>query len=176
MTLVINPVVQQQTIEINSFGIGLNGLPNGATESLIELKYQFSAFPVNSVPSDVAYGDVVCFNGAVDSSLNPYEVALEKASTGNSLHANKNLFVFVSYNNSNLILMHKGYVDFENTTSASLNSWIAGEGIYINNGNISITSPQTSGHWVKSIGFCMPNTENTKRIWFEPDSTYFTIA
>ena len=39
MTVIINPIVQQQTIAINSFGLGLNGLPNGATDSLIELKY-----------------------------------------------------------------------------------------------------------------------------------------
>tara|TARA_R100000278_G_C5408088_1_gene142050 strand:- start:1 stop:531 length:531 start_codon:yes stop_codon:yes gene_type:complete len=176
MTLVINPIVQQQTIEINSFGIGLNGLPNGATESLIELKYQFSGFPVGSMDADVNYGDVVVFNTSVPTDLNPYGTALEKASTSNPEHANKNLFIFVNYTDSNLILMHKGYVDFEDTTSSSLNSWIAGENIYINNGNISITAPQTSGHWVKSIGFCMPNIENKNRIWFESDSTFFTIA
>jgi len=72
--------------------------------------------------------------------------------------------------------MHKGYVDFADTTSSSLNSWVPGENIYINEGNISVTSPQTSGHWVKSIGFCMPNIENKNRIWFESDSTFFTIA
>tara|TARA_R100001443_G_scaffold115055_1_gene132054 strand:+ start:1092 stop:1613 length:522 start_codon:yes stop_codon:yes gene_type:complete len=173
MTLVINPVVQQQTIEINSFGIGLNGLPNGATESLMELKYQFTGWPTYAVPSNVQYGDVVCFNGVIES---PFGVGLERAQTGNPYHANKALFIFVSLTNGNLILMHKGYVDFENTTSGPLNSWVPGESLYVNDGNISVTSPQTSGSWVKSIGFCMPNTEDKKRIWFESDSTYFTIG
>lgn len=176
MTLVINPIVQQQTIEINSFGIGLNGLPNGATESLIELKYQFVAFPVGSIPSDVSYGDVVVFNTTVSEDINPYKTQLEKASTSNPEHANKNLFIFVQYTGVDLILMHKGYVDFDDTTSGALNSWVPGENIYINSGNISVTAPQTSGHWVKSIGFCMPNIENKNRIWFESDSTFFTIA
>ena len=44
MTVIINPIVQQQTIAINSFGVGLNGLPNGATDSLMELKYLFEGF------------------------------------------------------------------------------------------------------------------------------------
>jgi hypothetical protein len=39
------------------------------------------------------------------------------------------------------------------------------------------TSPSTtSGHWVRSLGFCIPNNQNKKTVWFEPDSTYLKIT
>lgn len=172
MTVIINPIVQQQTIAINSFGVGLNGLPNGATDSLMELKYLFEGFPS---PGVFEYGDVCVFENQA-LSINPYGVRLVQVNTNQVLHASKNLFVFVSYENENLILMQKGFIDFEDTTSSSLGSWNVGDTLYLKNDKMAITPPQTSGHFVKSIGFCMPNIENKKRIWFEPDSTYFTIS
>ena len=173
MTLIINPITQSQTIAINSLGLGLSSLPNGATESLMELKYAFEGWP--SVSSTISYGDVVVFNTLVPASTNPYGVLLEKADTSNPEHANKSMMVFVSHINGTLILMHKGYIDFTDIDNA-LNSYVQGDGLYVNGSNISITPPQTSGSWVKSIGFCMPNIEGVYRIWFESDSTYFTIG
>ena len=173
MTLIINPIIQSQTIAINSLGLGLASLPNGATESLMELKYAFEGWP--SVSSTISYGDVVVFNTLVPASTNPYGVLLEKADTSNPEHANKSMMVFVSHINGTLILMHKGYIDFTDIDN-SLNSYVQGDGLYVNGSNISITPPQTSGSWVKSIGFCMPNIEGVYRIWFESDSTYFTIG
>jgi|TARA_R110000744_G_scaffold295082_1_gene405197 hypothetical protein len=173
MTVVINPIIQSQTIAINSLGLGLSSLPNGATESLMELKYSFAGF--SSISSEISYGDLVIFKESVEPT-NIYGCTLEKANTSDPTHANKNLMIFVSNMNNTLIVMHKGYVDFPNTTNASLNSWVQGDGLYVSESNISITPPQTSGSWVKSIGFCMPNIENVKRIWFESDSTYFTIG
>ena len=172
MTVIINPIVQQQTIAINSFGVGLNGLPNGATESLMELKYLFEGFPLSGI---FEYGDVCAFESQA-ISINPYGARLVQVNTNHSIYASKNLFVFVSYENENLILMQKGFIDFEDTTSASLDSWGAGDTLYLKDDKMAVTPPQTSGHFVKSIGFCMPNIENKKRIWFEPDSTYFTIS
>jgi hypothetical protein len=173
MTVIINPIVQQQTIAINSFGVGLNGLPNGATNSLMELKYLFEGFP--SPGAGFQYGDVCAFTYTSDSN-NSYSADLVSVSTNETVYASKNLFVFVSYENGNLIVMQKGFIDFEDTTSSSLDSWGEGDTLYLKDEKMAITPPQTSGHFVKSIGFCMPNIENKKRIWFEPDSTYFTIS
>ena len=124
MTLIINPVTQSQTIAINSFGVGLNSLPNGATESLMELKYAFDGWP--TVPAGISYGDVVVFNTLVDTSTNPYGVLLEKADTSNAEHANKAMMVYVSHIGGTLILMHKGYVDFPDTNN-TLNSYVQGD-------------------------------------------------
>ena len=172
MTVIINPIVQQQTIAINSFGVGLNGLPNGATDSLMELKYLFEGFPF---PGVFEYGDVCAFTNSTDSN-NPYSAALVSVHTNQTVYASKNLFVFISYENGNLIVMQKGFIDFEDTENSSLDSWIEGDTLYLKNDKMAVTPPQTSGHFVKSIGFCMPNIENKKRIWFEPDSTFFTIS
>jgi len=176
MTLVINPITQSQTISINSFGIGLNSLPNGALESLMELKYSFAGFSESTIEAGIVAKDLVVFVDLPVTESNIYGAGLAKADTLTEVHASKNLFVFVSYINNVLILMHKGYLDFEDTSSESLNSWGNGDGLYINGSNISITPPQSNGSWVKSIGFCMPNIEGVKRIWFESDSTYFTIG
>ena len=111
MTVIINPIVQQQTIAINSFGVGLNGLPNGATDSLMELKYLFEGFPS---PGVFEYGDVCAFTNTTDSN-NPYNAALVLVNTNQNSHASKNLFVFVSYENGNLIVMQKGFIDFANS-------------------------------------------------------------
>ena len=174
MTLIISPVTQSQTISISSFGVGLNSLPNGATESLMELKYAFAGW--TSIPAGVVYGDVVVFDGYNYSGSDIYNCSLQKANTSNASQANKAMMVFVSFIDNVLIVMHKGYVDFTDTTSGALNSYTPGDGLYVNGSNISITPPQANGSWVKSVGFCMPNIEGVNRIWFESDSTYFTIG
>ena len=175
MTVIINPIVQQQTIAINSFGLGLNGLHNGATDSLIELKYLFEGYTSSGIVGSFQRGDLCVFEEELLSS-NPYNTVLKKANTNNLSNAEKNLFVFISYQDNNLILLHKGYLDFVDTESESLESWEVGSSLYLNKDKIAINSPQSSGNWVKSIGFCIPNIENKKRIWFEQDSTYFTIV
>ena len=172
MTL-INPSIQQQTISIGVKNIGASIFPNGITESLMELKYLYDGF--TGTTDSASYGDVVVFVPTEDSS-NPYGCIVQKASTNNPAHANKNLMIFVSNQNQNLILMHKGYVDFDNTTDSSLGSWVVGSNIYSNQKKIETITPTTAGSWVKSIGFCVPNLQGKKRIWFESDSTFFTIG
>tara|TARA_Y100000385_G_C12975931_1_gene586166 strand:+ start:422 stop:931 length:510 start_codon:yes stop_codon:yes gene_type:complete len=169
MTL-INPSIQQQTLSVSASNI-ISGFPNGITESLMELKYSFEGF--SGVAAGVVKNDVVVF---VENSSNSYGAGLEIANTDNPAHANKNLMVFVSYQNGTLIVMHKGFIDFENTSSSSLGSWTAGNNIYSNQKKIETTTPSTGGSWVKSIGFCVPNLQGKKRIWFESDSTFFTIG
>ena len=69
--------------------------------------------------------------------------------------------------------MHKGYIEIPDN---KINSWSVGSTLYLNSDSKLNTSPTTSsGHWVRSLGFCIPNNENKKIIWFEPDSTYLKL-
>ena len=88
--------------------------------------------------------------------------------------AKKSLFIFISYDsNERLTVMHKGY--FEPDVS-KITSWDVGATLYPNDLNKFSTSPtSTSGNWVRSLGFCIPNTQNKKFIWFEPDTTYLKL-
>ena len=89
------------------------------------------------------------------------------------------LMVFVSYIGTTLILMHKGYVDFDAKSTDenpnALESWENGRTLYIKGTQIAINPTSVSGSWARSIGFCMPNIDGKKRIWFESDSTYLTL-
>lgn len=174
MTVIINPIEQMQTIAINSAGVGLGSLPNGATESLIEIKYDFDSF--TSLNASLQKGDACVFHSTTQGVGGSYEnTSLSKADTNTANNSTKNIFIFISYANSIVTLMHKGYVEYENLNEG-LQSWQAGDTLYMNGNKISLTPPQTSNNWVKSIGFCFPNINNKLLIWFEPDSTVFTIA
>jgi hypothetical protein len=172
MSIIINPLTQQANIALNATGVGTGSLPNTISESLIELKYSFPDF-VQSDMNDFTYGDVVVL---ADGDSNSYGCVLAKANTLISSHASKMLMVFVSYSGSTLVLMHKGYIDFDNVSETGpITSWSNGQTLYVSGTQVGINPPSISGHWVKSIGFCMPNINNKKRIWFESDSTYLTL-
>ena len=84
--------------------------------------------------------------------------------------------MFYSYSGGNLILLQKGYFDFT-LESTNFGAWAGGRTLYVNVlGKLDILPTTVSNHWVKSMGYCIPNTENKKRIWFEPDTTYLKIA
>ena len=84
------------------------------------------------------------------------------------------LFVFISYIGTTLKVMHKGYLEIPDS---KINNWSVGSTLYLNNNNILDIVPATgSGNWVRSLGFCIPNKENKKIIWFEPDSTYLKLV
>jgi len=176
MSVIINPSVQQSSISLNAENIGSGGLPGSITESLMELKYSFSGFTQGDLDT-YKKGDVVVFNSA--NTSNGYNATISKANTGSTTHASKMLLVFVSYNGTTLILMHKGYIDFDDVSTENsinaLSSWEVGQTLYMDGTNISTSPPIQGGNWVKSIGFCMPNNINKKRIWFESDSTYLTL-
>ena len=176
MSVTIDPTVQQSTIALNAQNIGTGGLPGFVTSSLMELKYSFSGFSQGGLDT-YKKGDVVVFNAA--TSQNNYNATIEKANTGSTTHASKMLLVFVSYTGTTLILMHKGYLDFDDISTDespnALSSWEIGQTLYMDGNSISTTPPIQGGNWVKSIGFCMPNDINKKRIWFESDSTYLTL-
>ena len=174
MTVIINPIEQMQTIAINSAGVGLGSLPNGATESLIELKYDFDNIP--NFDNGLQKGDLCIMQTTASGQEGSYEsLSLLKADTNTPNQSTKNVFIFISRINGIFTLMHKGYVEYENL-EGGLQSWRAGETLYVNEGKLSLSPPQTSNNWVKSIGFCFPNINNKLLIWFEPDSTVFTIA
>jgi hypothetical protein len=172
MTVIVSPLEQQTTLSINAQTFG-GSLPFGVSTSLMELKYSFPAFNQSDL-SNYTKGDLIVFNTDNTSDKNIYSATVEKASTGTELHATKSMMVFIEYSNDTLIAMHKGYLDFDDYTGP-LSSWEVGRTIYANGNSISINPSSESGSWVKSIGFCMANSENKKRIWFEPDSTYLIL-
>tara|TARA_R100000734_G_scaffold6538_1_gene5508 strand:+ start:889 stop:1437 length:549 start_codon:yes stop_codon:yes gene_type:complete len=176
MSVIIDPILQQANITLNADNVGQSGLPGGTSESLIELKYSFTGFNQQDM-HQFKKGDVVVLEHS--DGINSYNTIISKASTNSVTHADRMLLVFFSYIGSTLILMHKGYLDFDNISSEgsenSLESWEIGKTLYLNNNKISISPPAQGGNWVKSIGFCMPNKVNKKRIWFESDSTYLVL-
>jgi hypothetical protein len=176
MSIIIDPILQQANITLNADNVGLSGLPGGTSESLIELKYSFRNYTQNGM-SQFKKGDVVIINESLGT--NSFNIEISKANTGTPEHADKMLLVFFSYASQTLILMHKGYLDFDNVSTESsenaLESWDVGRTTYMNGNKISTSPPAQGGNWVKSIGFCMPNNVNKKRIWFESDSTYLVL-
>ena len=176
MSIIIDPILQQANITLNADNVGLSGLPSGTSESLIELKYSFRNYTQTGI-SDFKKGDVVVISSSPET--NSYNAVITKASTQNVLDAEKMLLVFFSYIGSTLVLMHKGYLDFDDVSTSesenALKSWEVGKTLYVDGDKISITPPAEGGNWVKSIGFCMPNNINKKRIWFESDSTYLVL-
>jgi hypothetical protein len=143
-------------------------------QELDGFKYKFDNFLVTN-PEVFSPGDVVFFKSA--PGYNSYNSMLTKANTSSvDYGAYHNLMVFVSYSNERLILMHKGYFDYE-VGDVNITDWEVGRTLYLNSNSILSTSPTNlSGGWVKSLGFCIPNTDGKYRIWFESDSTYLQLA
>lgn len=121
-------------------------------------------------------GDIVYFASDLSGTANSYGSTLQKINLSlTSGGAYNNLMLFLSYTGNTLTLLHKGYFDFRNTDT-NIANWTAGRTIYLNSsGHLDTTPTSTSGHWVKSLGFCIPNTVAAKRIWFESDSTYLKL-
>ena len=104
---------------------------------------------------------------------NAYNSDITKADTSIMTRgAYNNIWMFLNYSGNDLILLQKGYFDFSND-STNFGEWMPGRTLYLNaDGILDLLPSATSLHWVKSMGYCIPNTENKKRIWFEPDTTY----
>ena len=164
--------------DINVFvGIQTNSI---IQQLLNSFRYRFENFPEEEVSSALSNeaGQVCYFSptavlggantfSVYDCSVNPAAVtALEKG-------ARSQLFIFLHHINGTLTLLHKGYIDLR---PDAIVNWSPGKTIYLNANNVLDTTPTgASGHWVRSLGFCVPNTEGKKRIWFEADSTYLKI-
>ena len=166
----IGGIVYQQSVNV-TVGANTNSL---VPQLLNAYQYVFENITLpSSVNATIEYGDLVFFlhDG---TGLNDYGAGVMKASvTNTSLGAFSNLFIFQSYTNNTLKVMHKGYIEIPDN---KINSWSVGSTLYLNSDSKLNTSPTTSsGHWVRSLGFCIPNNENKKIIWFEPDSTYLKL-
>jgi len=182
-----SPEILNITNSVSSFNVGefdissavnvtLGTLPySQLAKELDGFKYKFDNFVMTS--SDQALfsvGDIVYFKS--QSGYNTYNTKLKKAQTSNMDGAKSGLLIFLGYSSDNtLMVMSKGYFDYEQSDNRCVN-WSSGRTIYLNNlSNIDVTPSTLSNYWVKSIGTCIPNTDNKNRIWFDPDSTYLKI-
>lgn len=133
------------------------------------------SLPNFTITNEASYsvGDCIVFK----SGANAYDADIIAASTEDlTKGAYNNIWLFYSYSGNNLVLLQKGYFDFA-MDSTNFEGWAVGRTLYLNAaGKIDILPSTASAHWVKSLGYCIPNTENKKRIWFEPDTTYLKIA
>jgi hypothetical protein len=173
MKITINPNVQQATLAISAVNIQPGALPNGTIESLMELKYAFPNFIQPGIGDDFVKGDLVVF---YEDATATYGCQLKHSDTSDLDYAPKMLMLFVGYVNGTLTVMHKGYMDYEDDEESPLANWTAGSTIYASQTGIDTSPNDVSANWVKSIGFCFPNVENKRRIWFESDSTYLIIG
>jgi hypothetical protein len=157
----------------NAINVTLGTLPCSPTiKDLNGFKYSFDEFNLAN-PENFTAGDIVYFKH--QEGVNNYNSSLQKANVANSDGAYSNLMLFIKYQNGKLYLLHKGFFDYEQD-STYINDWVPGRTIYLNSQNkISQTPADISGEWVKSLGMCMPNKENKKRIWFDADTTYLKI-
>ena len=158
----IGGIVFQQAVDIQVGAQTKSLVP----QLLTAFQYHFDDFElINS--GDFQNGDIVYFS----SGTNDYNATIAKADVNDTAKgAYNNLFIFVSYADSKLTVMHKGYIEIPDS---KIQTWSVGRTLYLNNSSILNTSPATaSGGWVRSLGFCIPNNENKKIIWFEPDTTY----
>jgi hypothetical protein len=140
-------------------------------EILSAYKYKFENFDISN-PSNFSEGDIVFFK----IGNNNYSSTLEKASvTSLTLGAKHNLFIFMSYDtvSKKLEVMHKGYFEIPDS---KITTWSVGSTLYLDSSDkLNIIPTSTSGHWIRSLGFCIPNNVNKKFIWFEPDTTYLKL-
>lgn len=156
----------------SSLNITLGTLPeNNLYKDLNKFKYRFPNF-VDSGTSTFEAGDVVTLVENID--YNDWNSECKKADTTDIYKGAFNaLYIFISHEDNDLILMSRGYFDLPD---AKISQWTSGRTLYMNQNNIlDITPTGASGAWVRSMGMCIPNTENKKRIWFQPDSTFIKI-
>jgi len=154
--------------------ITLGTLPaNPFAEELSGFKYSFPNF-VDSGTSGLSFGDVVYLEEDLESGANVWGSKCVAVDTSDIYKGAFNaLFLFIKHEGDTLHLLNKGYFDLEDT---NLSHWTSGRTIYLNSSEkLDILPTGVPGSWVRSLGFCVPNKDNKKRIWFEADSTYIKI-
>lgn len=156
-----------------SLSINLGTLPNNDLyQKQSSFRYKFSNF-VDSNTSNLEYGDIVSL--IEDIGFNDWNSSCIKVDTRDVYKgAFNSLYIFISHIDNDLILMSKGYFDLEDE---KINQWTSGRTLYIDDENKFHITPSeiSSGGWVRAVGTCIPNKENKKRIWFEPDSTFIKV-
>jgi hypothetical protein len=189
--------ISNQVVDVNTYAenqvdvISVSSQLNISLGTLLEsplqreldgFKYEFDNFVDAGISNiyggdsmvSLTYGDIVYFESDLTANANVWGVKCKKALVSNVDNGAFNtLFVFISHIDNVLIVMHKGFFDLEN---ANISQWTAGRAIYLNEDNVlDITPTSESNSWVRSLGYCVPNKDSKKRIWFEPDSTYIKI-
>jgi len=165
----IGGIAYQQNVNIN-VGESISSL---VPELLTAYVYRFDDF---IVPNHAQFtkGDLVFIKQ--DYGVNSYNSSLQKVKiTSLDGGAKSSLFIFMSYDtvSRDLVVMHKGYFE---VPLSNISSWSSGSTIYPDNFSKFATNPTTtSGNWIRSLGFCIPNNQNKKFIWFEPDTTYLKL-
>tara|TARA_R110002012_G_scaffold44107_1_gene118771 strand:- start:9220 stop:9921 length:702 start_codon:yes stop_codon:yes gene_type:complete len=148
------------------------------TGLLNSFRYRFPDWTHNNIEiteENFTAGQVVFITEENANSNNLYSSTMVLANTTDlDTGAKHNLFIFISYSDEELILLHKGYFDMPD---AVMPNWSPGKTIYLNTltGKLDVTPSNISNNWVRSLGFCIPNAGQKKRVWFEADSTYLKI-
>jgi len=137
-------------------------------------RYRFVDFE-DSGTSSFSEGDIVLLEGDTSPNANDYQSKVVAASVAQvDKGAYHTLYIFLSHVDNTLIAMSKGYFDLEDS---KITNWAPGRTLYIDGYgkfNTIAENVQSQG-WVRSVGYCVPNNENKKRIWFEPDKTYIQL-
>ena len=160
--------IQYQQSVIVEVGTQTNSL---VPQLLNAFQYEFPNFASSSdINETFEYGDLCYFT----TGTNDYSSEIKKVDIANTENgAYNNLFIFKAWQDQTLYVIHKGYFE---VPSSKISAWTTGRTIYLNNDNkFAVTPTIGSGNWVRSLGFCLPNNEDKKIIWFEPDSTYLKL-
>lgn len=179
---ILNIENSESSYSIGSFDISgavnvtLGTLPFSSLAAELDgFKYKFENFNLTTTDeNELNVGDIVYFKHS--DNYNDYNCTVKKSLTSDvNKGAFSGLLIFLGYTNGTLFVMSKGYFDYEQNDNRLVN-WESGKTIYLNNeSNIDISPSNLSNYWVKSLGLCIPNNVNKKRIWFDPDSTYLKI-
>ncbi len=123
----------------------------------------------NNSPNGFVHGQPCYFK--VEANV-AYGCNLESVNISDAEYGKSQLFIFLAFNDSNLYVMRKGYFDYP-VDSAFIDGWVPGRTLYIASNNKLTTTPTfSSGAYVRSVGFCVPNTDGVYRVWFESDNTF----
>lgn len=146
---------------------------NDLYDELNSFKYLFPNF-IDSTTGSLEAGDIVILKE--DIGYNSYNASCVKVDTSDVYGGAFNtLYIFIKHDSNNdLVLISRGYFDLPDS---KIQQWTGGRTLYIDSQNkfhITPSSILTDG-WVRSVGYCVTNNENKKRIWFEPDSTFIKI-
>ncbi len=162
----IGGLVFQQEVSIN-----LGAATNTLVPQLLNAHlYSFPEYPLSN-PSDFEMGDLVYFKS---ESTGTYKSSLQKIDVGAiQKGAYHGIFVFQEFTDGYLKVYAKGYIEIPNN---KISAWQVGRTLYIDQYNkIGLVPSSVGESWVKSIGFCVPNKEDKKIIWFDPDTTHVKI-
>lgn len=130
-------------------------------------KSLFKSF--NNSPANFTHGQTCYFKTANSVA---YNCNLQAVNVADDAYGQSQLFIFLAFANTNLYVMRKGYFDYP-TNSTLIENWVPGRTLYIASNNKLTTAPVfSSGAYVRSVGFCVPNTDGVYRVWFESDNTF----